>query len=67
MSAINHQVAEAQNRQRLQEIMARLDTSGLEKMPDSPICQEYRVSAKKTYISGIQEPGLIRLYFRTLT
>ena len=43
MSAIDHQVAEAQNKQRLQEIMLRLDTSGLEKMPDSPICQEYRV------------------------
>ena len=43
LESIDKQVAEAQNIQRLAEIQANLDTSGLEKMPDSPICAEYRV------------------------
>ena len=43
LESIDKQVAEAQNIQRLAEIQRNLDTSGLEKMPDSPICAEYRV------------------------
>ena len=35
-------MAEAQNIQRLAEIQRNLDTSGLEKNPDNPICTEYR-------------------------
>ena len=44
LDSIDKQVAEAQNIQRLAEIQRNLDTSGLEKMPDSPITNEYRVS-----------------------
>lgn len=44
LDSIDKQVAEAQNIQRLAEIQRNLDTSGLEKMPDSAICAEYRVS-----------------------
>ena len=44
LESIDRQVAEAQNIQRLAEIQRFLDTSGLEKMQDSPICAEYRVS-----------------------
>ncbi len=44
LECIDRRVAEAQNVQRLAEIQRNLDTSGLEKMPDSTICQEYRVS-----------------------
>ena len=43
LESIDRQVAEAQNKQRLEEIQHNLDTSGLEKLPDSPICVEYRV------------------------
>ena len=44
LESIDKQVAEAQNEQKLSEIQRNLDTSGLEKMPDSSICSEYRVS-----------------------
>ncbi len=44
LESIDRRVAEAQNAQRLEEIQRNLDTSGLEKMPDSNVCQEYRVS-----------------------
>ena len=50
LNSIDIQVAEAQNIQRLQEIQQNLDTSGLEKMPESAICQEYRVGIFKTFI-----------------
>ena len=43
LESIDRQVAEAQNIQRLAEIQRFLDTTGLEKMPDSAICAEYRV------------------------
>ena len=37
------QVAEAQNKQELEEVMSCLDTSGMEKLgPDTPVCVEYR-------------------------
>ena len=44
VDTIDKQVAEAQNIQRLAEIQQNLDTSGLEKFPESPISIEYRVS-----------------------
>ena len=44
VDTIDKQVAEAQNIQRLAEIQQNLDTSGLEKFPDSQISIEYRVS-----------------------
>ena len=44
LESIDRQVAEAQNKQRLEEIQRNLDTSQLEKWPDSPICAEYRVN-----------------------
>ena len=47
LESIDRQVAEAQNIQRLAEIQKCLDTTGLEKMSDSPICAEYRVSILK--------------------
>lgn len=43
LESIDRRVAEAMNLQRMHEIQRNLDTSGLEKMPDSPICAEYRV------------------------
>lgn len=43
LESIDKQVAEAQNIQRLAEIQRSLDTSGLEKIPESPISSEYRV------------------------
>ena len=43
VDTIDKQVAEAQNIQRLAEIQRNIDTSGLEKFPDSPITNEYRV------------------------
>ena len=43
LESIDKQVAEAQNIQRLAEIQGNLDTSGLDKVPESSICQEYRV------------------------
>ena len=46
LDSIDKQVAEAQNIQRLAEIQRNLDTSGLEKMAESPITNEYRVSIK---------------------
>lgn len=42
LDSIDKQVAEAQNIQRLAEIQRNLDTSGLEKMAESPITNEYR-------------------------
>merc|ERR1719225_530141 len=42
LDSIDKQVAEAQNIQRLAEIQQNLDTSGLEKMAESPITNEYR-------------------------
>lgn len=47
LESIDKQVAEAQNIQRLAEIQRNLDTSGLEKMPESQICSEYRVSSRR--------------------
>ena len=47
LESIDRQVAEAQNIQSLAEIQKCLDTTGLEKMSDSPICAEYRVSILK--------------------
>lgn len=49
LESIDKRVAEAQNVQRLQEIQRNLDTSGLEKMPESAICAEYRVSSHIIY------------------
>ena len=43
LGTIDQQVAEAQNVQRLAELQGSIDTSGLEKMPESAICVEYRV------------------------
>ena len=43
LESIDKQVAEAQNIQRLAEIQSNLDTSGLDKAPESSICHEYRV------------------------
>ena len=48
LDAIDRRVAEAQNLQRMREIQRNLDTSGLEKVPDSPITIEYRVSAGRS-------------------
>jgi len=48
VDTIDKQVAEAQNIQRLAEIQRNLDTTGLEKYPESPICIEYKVSAART-------------------
>ena len=48
LESIDRRVAKAQNRHRLSEIQTNLDTSGLDKVPESPITQEYRVS---TFIS----------------
>merc|ERR1712088_707599 len=42
VDTIDKQVAEAQNIQRLAEIQRNLDTTGLEKYPESPICIEYK-------------------------
>ncbi len=50
LECIDRQVAEAQNEQKLSEIQKYLDTSGLEKMPDSTICAEYRVSEHTSYV-----------------
>jgi hypothetical protein len=44
LECIDRQVAEAQNVQKLAEIQKNIDLSGLEKMPDSAISKEYRVS-----------------------
>ena len=44
VGTVDKLVAEAQNIQRLAEIQQSLDVSGLEKIPDSPISIEYRVS-----------------------
>ena len=49
LDSIDKQVAEAQNIQRLAEIQRNLDTSGLEKMAESPITNEYRVSIIKLH------------------
>jgi hypothetical protein len=49
LESIDRQVAEAQNIQRLAEIQCNLDTSGLEKMPESAICVEYRVRVYKLF------------------
>lgn len=46
LESIDRRVHEAQNIQKLVEIQRNLDTSGLEKLPDSQICQEYRVSRR---------------------
>ena len=43
LESIDKQVAEAQNVQRLMEIQQNLNTSGLEKMANNLIAQEYRV------------------------
>ena len=51
LDSIDKQVAEAQNIQRLAEIQRNLDASGLEKMPESPITNEYRVSIQYYLIS----------------
>ena len=37
------QVADVQNKQKLAEVQATIDISGLERMPDHPITAEYRV------------------------
>ena len=53
LESIDRRVHEAQNIQKLVEIQRNLDTSGLEKLPDSQICQEYRVSRRdKMYVRG---------------
>ena len=49
LDSIDKQVAEAQNIQRLAEIQRNLYTSGLEKMAESPITNEYRVSIIKIH------------------
>ena len=49
LGTIDQQVAEAQNVQRLAELQGSIDTSGLEKMPESAICVEYRVRLVLTY------------------
>ena len=43
LDSIDKQVAEAQNKQKMEEIQRCLDTQGLEKLgPDTPVCVEYR-------------------------
>jgi len=49
LGTIDQQVAEAQNVQRLAELQGSIDTSGLEKMPESAICVEYRNLDLTTY------------------
>lgn len=41
---IDRRVAQAQNIHKMAEIQKNLDTTGLEKFPDSSICKEFRVS-----------------------
>ena len=53
LDSIDKQVAEAQNIQRLAEIQRNLDTSGLEKMAESPITNEYRVSIIKIHFFSL--------------
>ena len=54
LESIDKQVAEAQNIQRLAEIQSNLDTSGLDKAPESSICQEYRVGQSHFIIRADQ-------------
>ena len=49
LESIDKRVAEAQNLQRLVEIQKNLDTSGLEKNPDSQISIEYKVNKSSYY------------------
>ncbi len=55
LESIDRRVAEAQNKQRLAEIQRNLDVSGLEKMPDSPICQEYKVITESALVFAVAE------------
>ena len=43
LECIDQQVADVQNKQKLAEVQATIDISGLERMPDHPITAEYRV------------------------
>ena len=67
LESIDRQVAEAQNRQRCAEIMRNLDTSPLEKMPDSAITAEYRVSEPNKHVRWTDTEPSTAVFFNTGT